>query len=93
MQRPLRVFFGFLSSAIALYAFAAFLTFGHPEGLRWGAAFVRFLILAAALGSSVAAWGTGVFIAYVHRVRWPFLLMTSTIATAGVLFATFFFFQ
>jgi hypothetical protein len=90
MRRPLRFFFSFLGGAVVLYALAAFLTSGHPEGLDWGTSLSRFLILSAAIGSSVGAWATGVFIAYVHRVRWPFLLMTSTIATAGVLFAAFF---
>jgi hypothetical protein len=86
VTRSVRLFFGFLTSALALFSVAALLTFGRSGGLGWLATLVRFSILLAAAGSSVAAWGTAVSIAYVHRVRWPFLLMTTLVATAGTVF-------
>jgi hypothetical protein len=48
---------------------------------------LRFLILSAAIGSAITAWGTGVAIAYVHRVTWLFCLMTGLVVTVGLSFA------
>ena len=86
MTRSLRLFFGLLSFALILFGAAAWLTFGRAGGLDWLAMLVRFTILLGAIGSSIAAWGTAVSIAYVHRVTWPFILMTTLVATAGLTF-------
>lgn len=86
MTRSLRVFFALLAFALLLFGAASWLTFGRAGGLDWLAMLVRFCILLAAVGSSIAAWGTAVSIAYVHRVTWPFILMTTLVATAGLTF-------
>lgn len=62
------------------------LTFGGTGAHDWQTTLLRFSILLAAIGSSVAAWGTAVSIAYVHRVTWPFILMTTLVAAAGLTF-------
>jgi hypothetical protein len=81
------LFFGFLTTSVALFAVAAWLTIGQTGTLDWSLTLARFLLLAGALGSAIAAWATAVSIAYVHRVTWPFLLMTGLIVTAGLTFA------
>jgi fatty acid desaturase len=86
MPRSVRLFFGFLACSLAAFSAAALLTFGRHSDLGWQVSLVRFMILLGAIGSAFAAWGTAVSIAYVHRVTWPFLLMTALVTTAGIAF-------
>jgi hypothetical protein len=87
MVRAARFFGGFLTTSVTLFALAAWLTVGQTGTLDWSLGLARFLILSAAIGSAIAAWGTAVAIAYVHRVTWPFWLMTGLVVTAGLSFA------
>jgi len=87
MARATRFYFGFLIASAALFTAAGAITFGQSGGLGWAATLARFLILAGAIGSAIAAWGTAISIAYVRRVTWPFLLMTGLVVTAGITFA------
>jgi hypothetical protein len=87
VQRKARLFFAFVGAAVALFAVALWLTFAQTTTLDWSLSLIRFLILAAGIGCSIAAWATAVAIAYVHRVTWPFWLMTGLVITAGLAFA------
>jgi hypothetical protein len=87
VQRKARLFFTFVGAAVALFAAALWLTFAQTTTLEWSLSLIRFLILASGIGCAIAAWGTAVAIAYVHRVTWPFWLMTGLVITAGLAFA------
>ena len=75
-----------LGAALGLFALAAILTFGRGCD-DWQCGLFRFVVLLAATGSAVAAWGTSVMIAYVHRVTWPLWLMVTIIGLAAAGFA------
>ncbi|HSZ80746.1 MAG TPA: hypothetical protein VLA14_00610 [Polyangia bacterium] len=87
MQRKTRLFSAFVVAAMALFAAAVGLTFAQTTTLDWSLSLIRFLILAAGIGCAIAAWGAAVAIAYVHRITWPFWLMTGLVVTAGLAFA------
>jgi len=87
VNRVLRFYFAFLASAGVLFVLAAWLTAAQQHVFGWMIGLGRFVILMGGAASAFGAWATAVTIAYVHRVRWPFLLMTSLIASAGLTFA------
>ena len=84
MTRALRLYFGLLTCAIVL-SIAALSTAGAGSG--WNLELVRFVLGGAALGVAAATWATAIFIAYVHRVTWPFVLLTALVVVAGGGFA------
>jgi hypothetical protein len=53
----------------------------------WKLEMLRFLLGAATCGAAIATWATAIFIAYVHRVTWPVLLLTALVVVAGGGFA------
>jgi hypothetical protein len=77
------LFFTLVGAASALFAIALWLTFAQTTTLDWSLSLIRFLILAAGIGCSIAAWATAVAVAYVHRVTWPFWLMTGLVGGPG----------
>ena len=70
-----------------LFVLAAWLTAAQQNVFGWMAGLGRFVVLMGGAASAFGAWVTAVTIAYVYRVRWPFLLMTSLIASVGLTFA------
>jgi hypothetical protein len=87
VQKKARLFSALVGAALALFAAALWLTFAQKATLDWSLSLIRFLILAAGIGCAIAAWATAVAIAYIHRVTWPFWLMTGLVISAGLAFA------
>jgi hypothetical protein len=86
VKRAKLVYFAALGSALSLCALAATLTLALACN-EWPCALFRFLVLIAAGGCAVAAWGTAVMIASVHKVAWPFWLMVTVVVMATAAFA------
>jgi hypothetical protein len=84
VTRALRLYFGFLTCAIVL-SIAAVSTAG--AAFSWRMELVQFALGAAAVGAAAATWATAIFIAYVHRVTWPFVVLTALVVVAGGGFA------
>ncbi len=45
----------------------------------WKLQLVEFALGAATIGAAAATWATAIFIAYVHRVTWPVVLLTGVV--------------
>jgi hypothetical protein len=86
VKRAKIVYFSSLGAALGLLALAATLTFGSACS-EWPCGFVRFVVLIAAAGSALGAWGTAVMIASVYKVAWPLLLTVTMVVLAATAFA------
>jgi hypothetical protein len=75
-----------LSSAVTLFGLAAMLSFGLSCS-EWPCGLIRFLVLLAACGSAIAAWGTAVLIASVCKIAWPLWLAVTVVVLVGAGFA------
>jgi len=84
VTRELRLYFGFLTCGVVL-AIASVSAAG--AGFSWKMELLQFVLGVAALGAAAATWATAIFIAYVHRVTWPFVLLTGLVVVAGGGFA------
>jgi hypothetical protein len=84
--KVLRIYFGFMALAAALFVVAVVLTPdawtpGYSMGLP------RFIVLSLAVGSALTTWGSAVMLAMVHKRAWPLLVMVGLVVCAGLTFA------
>jgi hypothetical protein len=86
VKRAKLVYFAALGGALGLCALAATLTLALTCN-EWPCALFRFLVLIAAGGSAVVAWGTAIMIASFHKVAWPFWLMVAVVVMSATAFA------
>jgi hypothetical protein len=86
LKRAKTIWVLFLGAGLGLFALAGVLTFGLGCD-DWQCGLLRFVVLLAASGSAVAAWGTAVMIAYVHRATWPLWFMVTVVGLAAAGFA------
>jgi len=85
MRRPITFFALFAGAAAALLVVATSAGRGRADATA-GSGLLGFVAGSAAAGCALAAWGTAVLMASVHRVTWPLLLSTATVVAASVLF-------
>jgi hypothetical protein len=77
-RRARAVYFGALCSAAFLFFCAGQISPGM-DAVGWSLGLVRFLLVAAAIGSAILTWATAVHLAYVYRVTWPVGLATALV--------------
>ena len=53
----------------------------------WNLELTRFLLGAGLVAAAVSSWATAIFIAYVHRVTWPVVVLVGMVVIAGGGFA------
>lgn len=85
MQRARIQYFFLLGLALALFGVAGWLTPASAD--QWAAGLARFVVLALAIGTSVATWGTAVLIASRHKKSWALWTSTTFVVLAGLVFA------
>lgn len=86
MPGAFRVYYLLLALTFVLAGAAVWVAhLDDPFG--WNLELTRFLLGAGLAAAAVASWGTAVFIAYVHRVTWPILLLVGMVVIAGGGFA------
>lgn len=86
MPRAFRVFYSLVAVTFAL-AGAAVWAAHVDDSIGSNLEIVRFLLGGALLGAAAASWATAIFIAYVHRVTWPIVVLVGMVVIAGTGFA------
>lgn len=84
--KTLRIYFGFMALAGALFLLAALLTPG-PGTVGYSMGLARFIVLGLAIGCALATWGSAVMMASVYKRSWPLLVMVGLVVCAGLTFA------
>lgn len=79
MARARRLYFISLSVTIALLIAAVWIS-GEQYDADYGLAWVRFVVIAATVGAAATTWGTAIMIASVHRIVWPLVANTISVA-------------
>ncbi len=86
MPRAFRLFY--LLVALTFVLAAASVWAAHlDDPFGWNLELTRFLLGAGLLATAVSSWATAIFIAYVHRVTWPIVVLVGMVVIAGSGFA------